>query len=242
MNILVLHKIVQGNPVDWADVSLNFFTEMLHFIKQRNLEVTSINNWKKNSTGDVVLTFDDGFVSDFELVFPLLIDLNMTATFFIVPDFVGTKGYMTWENLKQLSDAGMEIGSHSLTHKYLNTLSEKDLFSELRNSKIHIEKMIGKEVNSFAYPFGGCSQKTHKFGFESGYKNICNSSPGLSSFKKKILSRNSIHSNLKSTDLERLIFPTEFELTFQKFGYMIRTGLKHVLGVKNYVKLRKFIY
>ena len=123
MNILVLHKIVEGDPVDWADVSLNFFTEIVEFIKLRNLEFTSITNWKNNISGNVVLTFDDGFSSDFELVYPILKEMRMSATFFIVPNFVGKDGYMSWENIKQLSDDGMEIASHSLTHKYLNTLN-----------------------------------------------------------------------------------------------------------------------
>jgi peptidoglycan/xylan/chitin deacetylase (PgdA/CDA1 family) len=221
---------------------LDFFTDLLKFIKNRNLKVTSINNWQKNNIGDIVLTFDDGFSSDFELVYPLLKQMNITATFFIVSDFVGNKGYMTWENIKQLSDSGMEIASHSVTHKYLNALNDKKIFFELNNSKIKIEQMIGKEVSSFAYPFGSCSRKTHKFAAEAGYKNICNSKPGLCRFNSTILSRNSIHSNLNSSNIDRLVFPNQFELTIQKFGYLVRNGLKQTLGVKNYIKLRESIY
>ena len=242
MNILVLHKIVEGHPVEWADVSLNFFTDLLKFIKSNNLIVTSINNWKNNNIGDVVLTFDDGFSSDFEFAYPLLKQMNIPATFFIVPDFVGTKGYMTWGNIKQLSDSGMEIASHSMSHKYLNSLNNETILLELKDSKIKIEQMIGKEVNSFAYPYGDCSRKTNKLATEAGYINICNSKPGLCRFNSTILSRSSIHSNLKSSDMDRLIFPNEFEQTFQKFGYIVRTGLKQTLGIKNYVKLRELIY
>jgi len=242
MNILVFHKIVEGSPVDWSDVSLDFFTEMLDFFKQKNLKVTSINNWKNNNTGDAVLTFDDGFCSDFELVYPILRKMKMTATFFIVPNFVGTEGYMTWENIKHLSDAGMEIASHSLSHKYLNNLNEKEVFFELENSKMKIEKMIGKDVDSFAYPYGGCSQKSHKLAAEAGYKNICNSKPGLCKLNSPILSRNSIHSNLNSSNIAKIIFPDQFDLTLQKLGYLLRNGIKQTLGVKNYIKLKEFIY
>ena len=242
MNILILHKVVEGNPVEWADISLDFFTDLLKVVKNRNLKVTSINNWQKNNIGDIVLTFDDGFSSDFELVYPILKEMNITATFFIVSDFVGTKGYMTWENIKQLSDSGMEIASHSATHKYLNTLNDKELFFELKNSKMKIEQMIGKEVDSFAYPYGSCSGKTHKFAADAGYKNICSSKPGLCRLSSTILSRNSIHSNLNSSNIDRLVCPNQYDLVFQKFGYLVRNGLKQTLGVKNYIKLRESIY
>ena len=242
MNILVLHKIVEGNPVDWADVSLNFFTEIVEFIKLRNLEFTSITNWKNNISGNVVLTFDDGFSSDFELVYPILKEMRMSATFFIVPNFVGKDGYMSWENIKQLSDDGMEIASHSLTHKYLNTLNEEDIFNELKNSKIKIEEIIGKDVNSFAYPYGSYSPKSHQIATEAGYKNICNSKPGLSRINSTVLSRNSIHSNLNSYNIEKFIFPNKYDLAIQKFGYLVRNGIKQTIGINNYLKLKELIY
>ena len=242
MNILVLHKIVEGNPVDWADVSLDFFTEIVKFIDHKNLEFTSLTNWKNNNSGNVVLTFDDGFSSDFELVYPVLKKMKMTATFCIVPSFVGKEGYMTWGNIKQLSDAGMEIASHSHTHKYLNTLNDEEIFYELKNSKFKIEQIIGKDVNSFAYPYGNCSLKSHKLAVEAGYKNICNSKPGLCRINSTVLSRNSIHSNLTSSNIEKLIFPDQYDLALQKFGYLVRNGIKKTIGVSNYLKLKELIY
>ena len=203
MNILTLHKIVKTAPEEWADINLVFFNQILKFIHQKNLEMTTINNWKINKSGDIALTFDDGFSSDFEIVFPLLQRMNTAATFFIVPDFVDKNGYMSWQNIKQLSDSGMEIASHSKTHQHLNTLSNKKLFLEFKNSKMIIEQMIGQEVHSFAYPYGSCSKDTHKLAFQAGYKNVCNSKPGLCSLNTNILSRNSMHSNLKFSDLNR---------------------------------------
>ena len=242
MNILVLHKIVEGAPVNWEDVSLNFFTEIVQFIKYRNLEVTSISNWKNNNSGNIVFTFDDGFSSDFELVFPILKEMGMSATFFIVPNFVGTEGYMTWENIKQLSDAGMEIASHSCTHQYFSTLNEEEIFDELKNSKNTIEKIIGKDVDSFAYPYGNYSLKSNQIASKAGYKNICNSMPGLGRLNSTLISRNSIHSNLNSSNIEKFIFPSQYSLAIQKFGYSIRSGIKKTIGINNYLKLKELIY
>ncbi len=69
----------------------------------------------------------------------------------------------------------MEIGSHSLIHSYMTILSTEQLLIELKDSKAQIAQQTGKEVVSFAYPFGDCSGRTHKVATEVGYKNnYCN--------------------------------------------------------------------
>ena len=55
-------------------------------------------------------------------------------------------------------------------------------------------------------------------------KNICNSKPGLCRINSTVLSRNSIHSNLTSSNIEKLIFPDQYDLALQKFGYLVRNG------------------
>ena len=198
MNILVLHKIVENKPKEWSEVNLVFFKNLLNNIIHNNLKLTSLSEWKKNNIGDIVLTFDDGLISDYELVYPLLRKMNLKATFFIVADFVGKSGYLNWDNIKEMSNSGMEIASHSSSHKYMTNLEVSQIKYELEISKIKIEKEIGKEIDSFAYPYGDCSNKLNRLAFEAGYKYICNSRPGLNDLNSSILSRNSIHSNIRS--------------------------------------------
>ena len=242
MNILVLHKIVENKPKEWSEVNLVFFKNLLNNIIHNNLKLTSLSEWKKNNIGDIVLTFDDGLISDYELVYPLLRKMNLKATFFIVADFVGKSGYLNWDNIKEMSNSGMEIASHSSSHKYMTNLEVSQIKYELEISKIKIEKEIGKEIDSFAYPYGDCSNKLNRFAFEAGYKYICNSRPGLNDLNSSILSRNSIHSNIRSSDINRVLFPKQYEIAFQKIGYEARSILKKSLGVNNYLKLRELIY
>jgi len=242
LNILVLHSIVQDRPRKWADVKLERLIELLTNIQQNNQSITRIDHWQETGLGQVALSFDDGHMSDYDLVLPLLQAHNATATFFITPDFVGREGYLTWSQVKRLHKAGMEIGSHSLSHPYSTAVTLEELMFEMQQSKLQIEQQIGAEVKSFAYPYGDYSQRTHQTAIAAGYKYICTSKPGLCKTNSVIMGRNSIHSNTSTQDIDKLLNPSRLYLLQQKFNYAIRYTLKRALGVNNYIKLKQLIY
>jgi len=242
LNILVLHSIVQDQPREWADVKLDRLTELLTTIQKNHLSITRIDHWQETGLGQVALSFDDGHVSDYDIVLPLLQAHDATATFFITSNFVGREGYLSWAQVKRLHEAGMEIGSHSLSHPYSTTISQEELMIEMQQSKFQIEQKIGAEVRSFAYPYGDYSQRTHQTAIAAGYKYICTSKPGLCKTNSVIMERNSIHSNTITQDIEKLLNPSRLYLLQQKFNYAIRYTLKRALGVNNYIKLKQLIY
>jgi len=242
LNILVLHSIVQDQPREWADVKLDRLTELLTTIQKNHLSITRIDHWQETGLGQVALSFDDGHVSDYDIVLPLLQAHDATATFFITSNFVGREGYLSWTQVKRLHEAGMEIGSHSLSHPYSTTISQEELMIEMQQSKFQIEQKIGAEVRSFAYPYGDYSQRTHQTAIAAGYKYICTSKPGLCKTNSVIMERNSIHSNTITQDIEKLLNPSRLYLLQQKFKYAIRHILKRSLGVNNYLKLKQLIY
>ncbi len=103
----------------------------------------------------VVLTFDDGLDNQFSTALPLLQKYHMVGTFFIYPHPIGvSKNFMTWDQVKALDAAGMDIGSHSMTHPYLNKQTPEQLHTELADSKQILETKLGKPVVHFASPFG----------------------------------------------------------------------------------------
>ena len=145
LNILVFHKIVEDEINEWADVKLALFTQLLETAKRSNQAIVTIDDWAGNNSSELALSFDDGHISDFDIVLPLLKEYGAQGTFFITPNFVGKEGYMSWGQIRDLGEAGMEIGSHSLTHPYMTTLSSEQLSIELKDSKAQIERHTGKE-------------------------------------------------------------------------------------------------
>jgi peptidoglycan/xylan/chitin deacetylase (PgdA/CDA1 family) len=102
----------------------------------------------------VSLTFDDGIASQYSNGLPLLQKYNLPATFYIISGVLNQSGYMTNAQVKNLYTAGEEIGSHTVTHPDLTTLSSAQLTSELANSQTSLQGIIGVPVKDFAAPYG----------------------------------------------------------------------------------------
>jgi peptidoglycan/xylan/chitin deacetylase (PgdA/CDA1 family) len=102
----------------------------------------------------VALTFDDGYADAFTTALPVLQRYGFTATFYIITGPVGQPGYMSWEQLAALRDAGMEIGAHTIDHFDLTTLDEGESTRQIVQSKADLEQRLGIAVASFCYPTG----------------------------------------------------------------------------------------
>ncbi|MBI3536547.1 MAG: polysaccharide deacetylase family protein [Chloroflexi bacterium] len=105
----------------------------------------------------IVLTFDDGYADAYETAFPILKKYGMTATFYVITQFVETKksGYLTWQQLQEMANAGMEIGSHSVDHPDLRGKTIAYQNTQLAGSKQMIEaRLPGVTVKTFCYPSG----------------------------------------------------------------------------------------
>ena len=124
------------------------------------------------------LTFDDGCASDYTHVFPVLQELGLRATFFVVPTLVDTPGYVTWAQLREMVAAGMEVGSHSLTHPFVDQLDEAGLRREFGESKAIIEARLGLPVRAASLPRGWAPRNLEAVLADLGYHVFCTSRTG----------------------------------------------------------------
>jgi len=124
------------------------------------------------------LTFDDGTASDYEHVFPALVERRLRATFFVVPTRIDTPGHVTWAQLREMLAAGMEIGSHSMTHPFLDALDEAGLRREFGDSKQLLEDRLGAPVRAASLPRGWGPPALAPVLRELGYHVFCTSRVG----------------------------------------------------------------
>jgi peptidoglycan/xylan/chitin deacetylase (PgdA/CDA1 family) len=109
-----------------------------------------------DNTKLVCIFFDDAFLNQYDVAFPILKEYNFKATFGVITDHIGT-GRDLWEymdaiHLEELARAGMDIASHTNTHPHLRTLSNEELHYEIYDSKKTLEGM-GFIVDTIVYPF-----------------------------------------------------------------------------------------
>lgn len=120
----------------------------------------------------VAITFDDGLLDNYTNAYPILKEFGLKAYFFILVAKAGTEGYMGWEQIKELSGAGMTIGSHGMTHRILTELDGKDLEYELKDSKKILEDNLGKAIDFLSIPRGFCNKKVIDKAKGAGYKRV----------------------------------------------------------------------
>jgi peptidoglycan/xylan/chitin deacetylase (PgdA/CDA1 family) len=103
----------------------------------------------------IILSFDDGWKNQYEYAFPLLKEFRMTGTFFIFTNAINRGNHLTWEQLREMRDAGISIEAHTKTHPYLIKITDpEELSREISGSKKILEEELGEETTSLAYPFG----------------------------------------------------------------------------------------
>lgn len=122
----------------------------------------------------ILLTFDDGFLSDYTHVYAQCMEAGLIPGFisFIPVDFVGAPGRMTWEMIEELDRSGGVIGSHGLAHVDLTTVSDRELDRELTVSKSMLEDRLGRAVPLFAFPYGRFSRRVWDAALKAGYTHL----------------------------------------------------------------------
>lgn len=114
----------------------------------------------------IIITFDDGYYSNYEYIYPILKKYNVKASIFIITDKVGKEidgiKYLGWEECLEMQNSGLvEIFSHSKKHVFYNKLPVRELRDDVIESYELIEEHLGKQdLKVFAYPYGAYTEET----------------------------------------------------------------------------------
>lgn len=186
----------------------------------------------------IVLTFDDGHESNVTLALPILQEYGFKAEFFITTGWIGTPNFMHEEQIRELHRAGMGIGSHGVTHRFLSDLPDVEVKAELMDSKSVLAACIGVPVTSLSYPGGRMNQLTQQLAQASGYQYICTSVPQL---HRQTAVQTGIHRFAVTADLVLESFAGLVQgrgLGALRFRHGLLAITKAVLGNGLYTRLR----
>ncbi|ASM35117.1 polysaccharide deacetylase [Campylobacter sputorum subsp. bubulus] len=201
--VLMYHMIANHLPKNKSKfnrlrVSPKSFEKQLIWLKKNGFKSYFLSELSPNlEPKSVVITFDDGYKDNFTNALPLLKKYGFKATIFIVcnrfdnnwasdkdlkkpsPE-LNAEEMLSDDEVKMMIESGfIEIGSHTLNHANLPSLSLKEKEMEIKNSKSLIEEKFGITCKSFAYPFGFYDKNDIILAKNSGYKFATTTTPDV---------------------------------------------------------------
>lgn len=180
--VIFYHDIHLETPLFKHSTSLDLFTQHINLIRAKGFEIvqeiTACNN-------QIKIQFDDGYKGIYDCL-PYLIKEKIAIEIFVITDFIGEENYLSEAQLKEISKNSLfKISSHTKSHRELPILNEIDLVTELKESKVKLEKLLQIGIDSICYPIGKFSKLVEEKCKKTGYDNLYCSIP--SSFDKIIL-------------------------------------------------------
>jgi len=192
--IVVYHQVAPcGDSGNLLNVTVDHFDEQLSFLMKHKYNVISLDELVSSTKSrkplphnSVVLTFDDGTEDNYQYAFAILKKYGFPATIFIIPSKVGKKGYLTWDQIREMDKAGITFGSHTVTHVYLPDLPKGKQKQEIFVSKKIIEHRLGHRINHFCYPKGGFTDDVKSFVRQAGYTSACTTNRGYNRLNRDV--------------------------------------------------------
>ena len=166
--ILEYHMISDKAPDDAYEyaVPVADFKEQLDYLKSEGYETITLQDYMRARKGaiklpkkPIVLTFDDGYDDNYTNLLPILEEKGMKGTVYMVTNDIGRPGYLTWDQLREMQNRGIELGSHTANHQPLTELSDQMRQDELKLSKLLMEWNGLKTIFTFSYPNGAYDDK-----------------------------------------------------------------------------------
>ncbi|NOQ75920.1 MAG: polysaccharide deacetylase family protein [Crocinitomix sp.] len=240
--ILNYHRVIEDHLWDkTADktkfcVKRSAFINQLDFIQRREIPVVSFSDWLNNRIKDtfsVILTFDDGNRSDYEIVLPILKDRGLAASFFPVISFIGEENRTSWEQLKEMEALNFEIGSHGVSHENMSEMAAGAGELELELSKKTLEKKLEKPIIIFAAPFGQYNRKTLQMAKNANFQKVLSTQIKINrGHKAMVLHRWNLKHTTKIEAFEKML--TKGSRLYYKMSFLslLKNRFSRLFGLK----------
>jgi len=247
--ILIYHDIIRNNQVnnETHAIPVDEFRRQMEYLVDNGFKSLSLSeilrtdiNSNETNQKIVAISFDDGHYSDFSLTFPLLTELKFVGNFFITVDWIGKAGYVTWDNLTEMQSEGMEIQSHTMTHRFLSSLNKSDMHKELRESKDKLEQRLNSRVDFVSLPGGFGSNMVSRIADQENYKGLCTSMPGWNEIISQsffVLNRLNITRNTSFNTFKKIVDYNSKLIGSLRATYRIKSLIRKVIGNRLYYRL-----
>ena len=186
--VLCYHRF-EDKPKDSLAIKPAEFEAQMQILKDNGITVIPMADflaWRRGEKSippkSAIISIDDGYITGYSVAWPILKKFGYPFTMFIYTDYVkgGPKSggqSVSWQQLAEMRDAGVDIQSHTVSHSSLSAKKGKNdeqytawLQSELAGSKEILEKNLGIQVKAIAYPYGLHNEAVREAVKQAGYE------------------------------------------------------------------------
>lgn len=178
------------------------FKAQLAYLKANKYNTISLDKFYSHMskrtalpTKPIIITFDDGYVDNYTLAYPLLKANKQKATLFMIANCINAKNYLTSKQLLEMDKNNVKVGSHTNNHDDLSKLTYIKQVATLKTSRIVLEKLLGKRVLYAAYPCGKYNNLTPKATHDAGFNLGISTDNGFTSVSVNYYTINRIYVN-----------------------------------------------
>ncbi len=180
--VLVFHGIGTP-PADCPKEDLPFWVKREKFLQTLDIA---------KERGDTLITFDDGIDSDFHIALPALLERKLPGIFFPLTGMLGKPGFLTRDQLRILSEEGMEIGSHGHNHLDWAKVDQATREKDIKESFEILESIQGSSCRQAAFPFGSFDRRVLASLKKLGVQKAYSCSRGKTNLNNFLIHRTSI--------------------------------------------------
>jgi len=234
--ILSYHHVGIPTGTKWRlnTVSAASFEYQMNFMNRHGFEVIGfddlVDGIKKGhqfARNSVVVQFDDGYEDNYLYAFPILKKYGFPAIIFLVSDKIGTPGYLTWDEIKEMEKYNILFGAHTRHHVYLPMMSLPEAQDEIAGSKKIIEDHLGHPIDYFCYPSGGFTVDIKHMVQAAGFKAAVTTNRGKDHFNVDLYELKRVHMNNTDYEYSGLILWFKLSGYYNNFRHFKKGGGAH---------------
>ncbi|MEN6413907.1 MAG: polysaccharide deacetylase family protein [Veillonellales bacterium] len=182
--ILEYHQVVDDQEM--YSISPADFASQMEYLARHGYTAISLKEFCDVKEGKyklpakpVIITFDDGYDDNYFTALPIMERYGMRASVFVISGLVGEPDYLTWDQIRELAQHQIEVGSHTVNHVPLGQVDSAECQQEVAESKQVIEAQLGKKVEFLTYPYGSFNAAAAETLRRAGYRGALTGVVGL---------------------------------------------------------------
>ena len=241
--ITIMYHRFEENKYPSTNIKMVDFINHLQIIKENGIKFVNpsnfedeLNNYKNQRK--VLVTIDDGYQSFYNNAWPILKESKIPFILFISTREVGKKGYMSWEDIREISKYNfVEIGNHSHTHEYLVDENKDLIKSDIEKSISIFKKELGRNSYFFSYPFGEYSLQFKDIIKSLGFKYAFGQHSGVMDETKDFYELPRFPINEKYGEIKRFTsltktLPFKYKKIFPQEKYLLQNKNPPMVKIK----------